>query len=113
MRNRGGWRWIVVAVFAWPCLAAAQSAVPRSEHPRPDRVRADWRTLNGPWSFEFDDEDRGLAERWQLGERAFSRTITVPYAFQTRLSGIGETAFHDVVWYRRAVEIPGPGAAGA
>jgi beta-galactosidase/beta-glucuronidase len=30
----------------------------------------------------------------------------VPYAFQSKLSGIGDTAFHDVVWYRRAVTVP-------
>src|SRR5690606_4379620 len=30
----------------------------------------------------------------------------VPYAFQSKLSGIGETAFHDVVWYRRAFTVP-------
>jgi beta-galactosidase/beta-glucuronidase len=100
------WRAYLAVLLLGPGLAAAQTAVPRSEHPRPDRVRAEWRTLNGPWSFEFDDEDRGLAERWFSGERSFSRTITVPYAFQSRLSGIGETGFHDVVWYRRALEVP-------
>jgi beta-galactosidase/beta-glucuronidase len=104
MKNLARSSWLAV-LLAWPGLAGAQS-VPRSEHPRPDRVRADWRSLNGPWSFEFDDADRGLAERWYLGERALSRTITVPYAFQSRLSGIGETGFHDIVWYRRAVEVP-------
>ncbi|HUG51971.1 MAG TPA: glycoside hydrolase family 2 TIM barrel-domain containing protein [Vicinamibacteria bacterium] len=97
----------VVLLCAVAGLAAAPpAAVPRPEHPRPDRVRADWLSLNGPWSFEFDDADRGRAERWHTGTRAFSRTIVVPYAFQSRLSGIGETGFHDVVWYRRAVEVP-------
>jgi beta-galactosidase/beta-glucuronidase len=105
MRERARGVWVAV-VLAWAGAASAQTAVPRPEHPRPDRVRADWRTLNGPWSFEFDDADRGLAERWWLGERTFARTITVPYAFQTRLSGIGDTGFHDVVWYRRAVDVP-------
>jgi beta-galactosidase/beta-glucuronidase len=105
MRERARGAWVAV-VLAWAGAASAQPAVPRPEHPRPDRVRADWRTLNGPWSFEFDDADRGLAERWWLGERTFARTITVPYAFQTRLSGIGDTGFHDVVWYRRAVDVP-------
>ena len=86
---------------------AQTSNVPRPEHPRPDFVRADWQTLNGAWEFEFDDADRGLAERWYAtsGQR-FSKTIQVPYAFQSKLSGIGDTSFHDVVWYRRAVRIP-------
>ncbi|HEX2342075.1 MAG TPA: glycoside hydrolase family 2 TIM barrel-domain containing protein [Vicinamibacterales bacterium] len=84
----------------------AQPGVPRGEHPRPDFMRAEWRTLNGQWEFEFDDQDRGLGERWFRGDRPFSKRITVPYAFQTRLSGIGETAFHDIVWYRRPFEVP-------
>ncbi|HEX8819379.1 MAG TPA: glycoside hydrolase family 2 TIM barrel-domain containing protein [Archangium sp.] len=87
--------------------AVAQVAVPRAEHPRPDFVRDDWRTLNGRWEFEFDDEDRGLAERWYApGSHRFTKTIIVPFAFQTRLSGIGDTSMHDVVWYRRALDIP-------
>ncbi|HEX8852397.1 MAG TPA: glycoside hydrolase family 2 TIM barrel-domain containing protein, partial [Pyrinomonadaceae bacterium] len=87
--------------------AQAAAEVPRAEHPRPDFVRADWRTLNGRWEFEFDDDDRGTAERWYApGSRRFSKTIVVPFAFQTRLSGIGDTNFHDVVWYRRALDLP-------
>ena len=97
---------IVVLLFGGVAQAQAPSAaVPRPEHPRPDLVRPDWQTLNGRWEFEFDDADRGLAERWYADKR-FSRSIQVPYAFQTRLSGIADTAFHDVVWYRRAVQVP-------
>jgi beta-galactosidase/beta-glucuronidase len=96
------------AIFAVAVLhaeALAQS-VPRPEHPRPDFVRAGWQSLNGRWEFEFDDADRGVAERWFDGKKAFSRSIVVPYAFQSKMSGIGETAFHDVVWYRRTIEAP-------
>jgi len=28
----------------------------------------------------------------------------VPFCYQSKLSGIGETAFHDVVWYARVIE---------
>ena len=31
----------------------------------------------------------------------FERKITVPYCYQSKFSGIGETSFHDVVWYTR------------
>jgi beta-galactosidase/beta-glucuronidase len=86
--------------------AAAQAAVPRPEHPRPDFVRAEWQTLNGPWQFAFDDRDEGIAARWWAADHALARTITVPYTFQSRLSGIGETGFHDVVWYRRTFTVP-------
>jgi beta-galactosidase/beta-glucuronidase len=97
---------VLLAVLGAASAAAETASIPRSEPPRPDRFRADWQTLNGPWSFAFDDEDRGLAERWYLGDKPFARTIVVPYAFQTRLSGIAETGFHDVVWYSRAFTVP-------
>ena len=45
-------------------IRAQTPTIPRPEHPRPDIMRADWQTLNGRWEFEFDDADRGLAERW-------------------------------------------------
>jgi beta-galactosidase/beta-glucuronidase len=87
-------------------VAQDAAAIPRPEPPRPDRFRADWQTLNGSWSFAFDDDDRGVAERWFSGDKAFPKSIVVPYAFQARLSGIADTSFHDVVWYRRSVAIP-------
>ncbi|CBX93875.1 hypothetical protein LEMA_P035490.1 [Plenodomus lingam JN3] len=37
-----------------------------SEYPRPDFVRSNltWQSLNGPWSFLFDDNDIGLTQHW-------------------------------------------------
>src|SRR5215210_4740504 len=86
--------------------------MPRPEYPRPQLRRQDWANLNGEWSFAFDDSDAGLANGWQSvaledlrsGNSAFDRKITVPFCYQSKLSGIGETAFHDVVWYARAFE---------
>ena len=67
--------------------------IPRPEYPRPQFVRSPWQNLNGPWQFSFD-------------EPVFDRTITVPFAFQAELSGIGCTERHDTVWYRRVFGIP-------
>jgi beta-galactosidase/beta-glucuronidase len=78
----------------------------RTEHPRPQFVRDTWVHLNGEWEFEYDDERIGDREHWRRGDRAFSRRIQVPFAFQSRLSGIGDPDFHDVVWYRRHFEVP-------
>jgi beta-galactosidase/beta-glucuronidase len=61
--------------------------------------------LNGAWRFAYDDDNRGLAERWYMGH-TYDRSITVPYAYQSLLSGIAETDFHDVVWYERDFELP-------
>jgi beta-galactosidase/beta-glucuronidase len=95
------------SLLAAVAATAGTPTVPRAEPPRPDFYRADWQTLNGPWAFAFDDADRGLRERWYDVHQAarFNRTILVPFAFETRLSGIGDTGFHDVVWYRRTFSI--------
>jgi beta-galactosidase/beta-glucuronidase len=65
-----------------------------------------WQTLNGRWEFDYDDKDVGLAEDWSAGSRKFSRSIVVPFAPETKLSGIGDTSFHPVVWYRRTISLP-------
>ena len=78
----------------------------RKEYPRPQFVREEWLNLNGTWEFDFDDQDKGEKERWFATDKALSKTITVPFAFQSKLSGIHDTSFHDVVWYKREVEVP-------
>ena len=81
------------------------SNTPRPEYPRPQFRRDRWTNLNGEWRFAFDDADAGLAEGWQnIGGYSFDRRIIVPFCYQAELSGIGETAFHDVVWYARTFE---------
>ena len=82
-------------------------SIPRPEHPRPDFQRDTFFNLNGPWQFAFDDSNAGLSERWYAPGRVFDRTITVPFAYQTKMSGIGPTdEIHPVLWYRRSFEIP-------
>ncbi len=81
--------------------------IPRPEHPRPDLMRDTFKNLNGVWQFAFDDKDEGLARRWYLPGRTFDREITVPFAYQTKLSGIGPTdEIHPVMWYRTAFTVP-------
>jgi beta-galactosidase/beta-glucuronidase len=79
--------------------------IPRPEYPRPQCVRNAWMNLNGIWRFCYDDANRGLEERWYNAHK-FDRTIRVPFAYQSHLSGIAETDFHDVVWYERDFELP-------
>ncbi len=73
-------------------------------HPRPQLARAGWSDLRGPWGFAHDDEDRGLAEGWSAHAAPFTRTIIVPFPPESPASGIGETGFHPVVWYRRTFD---------
>jgi beta-galactosidase/beta-glucuronidase len=64
--------------------------------------------LGGPWDFCFDDEDRGLAERWFTGKGPFDRQIIVPYPPESRLSGVHDPGFHPVVWYRSEIQVQHP-----
>jgi beta-galactosidase/beta-glucuronidase len=81
------------------------NTVPRPEYPRPQLVRRDWLTLNGTWEFAFDDADAGLRQGWHDGAPLGGR-ITVPFPYQSALSGIDDKAVHDMVWYARSVIIP-------
>ncbi|MFP7476931.1 glycoside hydrolase family 2 protein [Terribacillus saccharophilus] len=78
----------------------------RTEYPRPQLQRKEWMNLNGEWEFAFDDRNAGLKEKWFQAGHVFNRKINVPFAYQTELSGIGDTAFHDHVWYRRDFTLP-------
>ena len=81
--------------------------IPRGEHPRPDFTRDTFFNLNGEWRFAFDDADTGLKDGWQRPGTAFPLTITVPFAYQTKLSGLGPTdEIHPILWYRRSFELP-------
>lgn len=77
----------------------------RNEYPRPQFERTAWVCLNGEWQFQFDDAQIGETERW-YGEVALDRQIQVPFCYQSELSGIGISEFHDTVWYKKKVSIP-------
>jgi beta-galactosidase/beta-glucuronidase len=85
-------------------LGAAE--IPRAEYPQPQFEREQWVNLNGPWEFAFDDANRGLEENWAGGVKKFDRNITVPFCFESAMSGIGDTSFHPWVWYRRTITAP-------
>ncbi|MGQ1839253.1 glycoside hydrolase family 2 protein [Kocuria turfanensis] len=80
------------------------AGISRPEHPRPQFVREQWLNLNGTWDFEIDRSDSGI-DRGLL-ERPLSSTITVPFAPESELSGVGDVDFLDAVWYRRRITVP-------
>ena len=79
--------------------------IPRSEYPRPQFRRDCWQTLNGEWEFEFDDSGDGETRELYNGHTALAGRILVPFSYQYEASGIGDTAQHDTLWYRRAFRI--------
>ncbi|MFC0135280.1 glycoside hydrolase family 2 [Massilia eurypsychrophila] len=77
------------------------------EYPRPQLVRDHWISLNGPWRFMYDDERRCQMPTCVDG---WTHEIVVPFAPETKASGIGDTGFHSVCWYQRDFTLqPGSG----
>ncbi|MDR3636605.1 MAG: glycoside hydrolase family 2 TIM barrel-domain containing protein [Isosphaeraceae bacterium] len=90
--------------------ARAQSdgvSVPRPEHPRPDAARSRWVNLNGPWQFRFDPKDEGQKGGWSAPDASgFEQTITVPFPWESVLSGVNKPDYKGVAWYRRSFRVP-------
>jgi beta-galactosidase/beta-glucuronidase len=78
---------------------------PPESHPRPQFRRAHWIDLCGTWDFAYDDDDIGIAQGWFGVAEPFDRKIEIPFPPESALSGIGDTGFHPIVWYRREVTI--------
>ncbi len=78
--------------------------IPRPEHPKPQFMRDTWLNLNGAWEFCFDESLIGKEKGFSTMH--FDKTITVPFCPESPLSGIGDTDFHNCVWYRKDIEIP-------
>lgn len=76
----------------------------RTEYPRPQFYRGDWKNLNGEWDFEIDNsvsgKDRKFYER-----TSFSGKINVPFCPESKLSGIGNIDFMAAVWYCKKIVI--------
>lgn len=82
--------------------------MPGPLHPTPQFAREHWEELPGAWRFTFDDDDRGLRERWFRPDHELTGTIQVPFPPESAASGIGDTGFHPVLWYGRDLEIRPP-----
>ena len=79
-----------------------RSADPSGGHPFPQLRRSHWCSLDGPWSFAYDDDETGLERDWpSCGVN--ERIITVPFPPESERSGIGDTGYHPVVWYSRTL----------
>jgi hypothetical protein len=89
----------------------------------PSFYRAAELSLDGPWLFRKDPDRQGdLMGLAQPGSEAkYDATITVPYPWQSSLSGVGEPApatyamkgseaalqtYRGTAWYARTVEVP-------
>jgi beta-galactosidase/beta-glucuronidase len=71
-------------------------------YPRPQLRRKQWMPLNGSWEFAIDE----AATVRNPGQVAWDRTIQVPFAPETKASGVNYTGFFRACWYRRTFEVP-------
>ena len=74
------------------------------EYPRPQFVRKAWVDLNGAWDFAFDKDGTGL-EKGYSGGFDTKQKINVPFAYQVKASGIGDTELCEHIWYSRKLAL--------
>ncbi len=71
-------------------------------YPRPQLVRKNWNSLNGPWAFTLDPNCCWRSPH----EPEFTDQIQVPFSPESPASRIGNTGFCRACWYRREFESP-------
>lgn len=72
----------------------------KKDYPRPQLVRDNWVNLNGKWDFAFDRDDSGEGKGYFHGFDS-QTAINVPFAYQTKASGIGVAELCENIWYQR------------
>ena len=70
-------------------------------HPNLQFTRKDWKSLNGEWDFLFDNNNEGVKNKWFTNFPKESLKINVPFAHQTKNSGINKQELANIVWYHR------------
>jgi beta-galactosidase/beta-glucuronidase len=73
-----------------------------ANHPKKLFRRPKWKSLDGQWDFCFDDE-----QKFETPDdiTQWTHKINVPFAPETKASGINETNFHHRCWYQKSFEI--------
>jgi hypothetical protein len=78
------------------------STSPLPEYPRPQMVRPQWQSLNGPWDYALTGSaDNSPPAHFDAGK------ILVPYPYESSLSGVGKPSpTGQRLWYRRHFTVP-------
>ncbi|MCY9658853.1 PA14 domain-containing protein [Paenibacillus chondroitinus] len=82
-----------------PWASQVDSNNPLPDYPRPQMVRDEWLNLNGKWEFQPAKQGDALPTGQTLKEN-----ITVPFAVESRLSGIQRQ--EQLMWYKRNFTVP-------
>lgn len=99
---------IILLAFALSLIPSLLASLPRPEYPRPQMEREEWINLNGEWTYRIDHSGSGAAMgREFFKSNGFEGKITVPFAPESKLSGVGYTEdYIQHLWYHRKVDIP-------
>lgn len=76
----------------------------RLEYPRPQRKRSLWQPLNGTWDFAFDIQASDYQKDKAISLQ-FNKKIEVPFSYQSSASGVGDSTFHEYLFYRREFDL--------
>ena len=96
---------IILAALALVASVSVMAQLPRAEYPRPQFERAEWQNLNGEWSYTLDPVKTGW-ERGLKDSKGFDGKIIVPFAPESKLSGVEHKEFIPCIWYQREIAIP-------
>jgi beta-galactosidase/beta-glucuronidase len=79
-------------------IAEAKLDEDGANHPRKIFRRNHWSSLNGTWDFCFDDKEQfSIPDEIQQ----WTHKIIVPFAPETKASGVNDTNFHPRCWYQK------------
>lgn len=77
----------------------------RTERPRADWERDSYVNLNGIWEFDFDADEEGKNAGWFKPDQEFSRSINVPFCWESSLSGVNDPDYKGQAWYKKTVNV--------
>lgn len=77
----------------------------RTERPRADWERDSYVNLNGIWEFDFDADEEGKNAGWFKSDQEFSRSINVPFCWESSLSGVNDPDYKGQAWYKKTVNV--------
>lgn len=94
-----GWK-SVPGKIQTPWAEKVDVSNPHPEYPRPQLMRADWKSLNGLWNYAIRPKADGKP-------KSYEGKILVPFAVESSLSGVGRNVGKDsVLWYHTRFSVP-------
>jgi beta-galactosidase/beta-glucuronidase len=95
----------IILLISLALLSISALAIPRAEYPRPQFERSAWQNLNGEWTYTLDPVKIGWESNY-AATKGFDGKIIVPFAPESKLSGVEHKEFIPCIWYQRNITVP-------